>query len=83
MKSANKKPFLTQTVLCGLAYFLAFACVYAQKSQVRTDAGDVQVKTVVENLTHPWGMAFLPDNRLLVTERAGQLRILDSGQHAF
>ena len=78
MKSANKKPFLTQTVLCGLACLLSFTCVYAQKSQVRTDAGDVKVKTVVDSLTHPWGMAFLPDNRLLVTERAGQLRILDT-----
>ena len=78
MKLSNKKPFLTQTVLCGLACLLSFTCVYAQKSQVRTDAGDVKVKTVVDSLTHPWGMAFLPDDRLLVTERAGQLRILDT-----
>ena len=78
MKSANKKPILTQTALCGLACLLSFTCVYAQKSQVRTDAGDVKVKTVVDSLTHPWGMAFLPDDRLLVTERAGQLRILDT-----
>ena len=78
MKSANKKLFLTQTALCGLAGLLSFTCVYAQKSQVRTDAGDVKVKTVVDSLTHPWGMAFLPDSRLLVTERAGQLRILDT-----
>lgn len=78
MKLSDKIPFLTQAALCILVCLLSFTCVYAQKSQVRTDAGDVQVKTVVDSLTHPWGMAFLPDNRLLVTERAGQLRILDT-----
>jgi glucose/arabinose dehydrogenase len=34
------------------------------------------VVTVVEGLQNPWGMAFLPDKRILVTERAGRLRIV-------
>ncbi len=50
---------------------------FAQKSTVKTDAGDIKVETLAENLNRPWGMAFLPDNRLLVTERSGTLRILD------
>ncbi|MDP3660020.1 PQQ-dependent sugar dehydrogenase [Phenylobacterium sp.] len=32
--------------------------------------------TVAEGLEHPWGMAFLPDGRLLVSERPGRLRIV-------
>ena len=38
--------------------------------------------TVVEGLEHPWGLAFLPDGRMLVTERPGRLRIVDGGRLA-
>jgi glucose/arabinose dehydrogenase len=34
---------------------------------------------VVAGLEHPWGMAFLPDGGLLITERPGRLRIVRDG----
>ena len=34
------------------------------------------VVTVAEGLVNPWGLAFLPDGRMLVTEKAGRLRIV-------
>ncbi|NEX92382.1 PQQ-dependent sugar dehydrogenase [Caulobacter sp. 17J65-9] len=34
------------------------------------------IRTVVSGLSHPWALAFLPDGRLLVTERPGRLRIV-------
>jgi len=39
-----------------------------------------RVETIAEGLEHPWSIAFLPDGRQLVTERAGRLRVLDGGR---
>ena len=78
MKLKNKNfQSANQIFIIVITILLSASPVLAQKSTVKTDAGDIKVNTLAENLNHPWGMAFLPDNRLLVTERAGTLRILD------
>lgn len=41
-------------------------------------AADYQAQTVAEGLNYPWSLAFLPDGRMLVTERSGQLRVIDA-----
>jgi glucose/arabinose dehydrogenase len=41
-----------------------------------TQQGTVRLVTVAEGLERPWGIAFLPDGRALVTERPGRLRIV-------
>ncbi|WP_237251619.1 PQQ-dependent sugar dehydrogenase [Thioalkalivibrio nitratireducens] len=43
-------------------------------------AVEYRIETVASGLEHPWAIAFLPDDRMLVTERAGRLRIIDEGR---
>ena len=38
--------------------------------------GVVNVQTIAKGLEHPWSLAFLPDKRMLVTERPGRLRVV-------
>src|SRR5262245_16411058 len=39
----------------------------------------IRVVVVTKGLSHPWGLAFLPDGGMLVTERAGRMRIIHDG----
>ncbi|WP_441469793.1 PQQ-dependent sugar dehydrogenase [Bosea sp. RAF48] len=43
-----------------------------------SSGGELAVESVASGLQHPWGLAFLPDGRMLVTERPGRLRIVDA-----
>jgi glucose/arabinose dehydrogenase len=36
----------------------------------------IKAETFAKGLVHPWGMAFLPDGRLLITERPGRMRVI-------
>jgi aldose sugar dehydrogenase len=39
----------------------------------------IHVSVVTKGLSHPWGMVWLPNGDMLVTERAGRLRIIRNG----
>lgn len=47
---------------------------------IATETGEVRVETVVAGLDHPWGLTFLYDGGMLVTERPGRLRLVDGGK---
>jgi aldose sugar dehydrogenase len=65
----------SSTILCA-AGLLAVASTAAQAQVIHSSAGDVAVQTFARGLDHPWAIAFLPDGRLLVTERPGRMRIV-------
>lgn len=55
------------------AAVLAFAISPAAAQVFKTELHDVTVETVAAGFAHPWGLAFLPDRSMLVTERDGDL----------
>ncbi|WP_456269142.1 PQQ-dependent sugar dehydrogenase [Kushneria sp. AK178] len=50
----------------------------APDALAQPEATDYRIETVAEGLEHPWSLAFLPDGRMLVTERPGRLRLLSA-----
>ena len=63
------KPFAVALVLLALPQA-------APAQTFKSSAGDLKVETVAGGLVHPWALAFLPDGRMLVTERPGRMRIV-------
>jgi len=81
------------TAALGLA--LAAAALAQQQPTRQSSAGHAQeveptadvpmaegwrMTTLADGLEHPWGMAFLPDGGILITERPGRLRIYRDGR---
>lgn len=54
--------------------------LHAQASTAPKALGPYTLTTVAEGLNLPWAMVFLPDGRLLVSERSGQLRLVEQGK---
>jgi aldose sugar dehydrogenase len=47
---------------------------------VKTEKATFKMEVVARDIETPWGLAFLPDGRLLITERPGRLRIVEKGK---
>lgn len=64
-------------LVAGVLLVFASMTVIAEERTVESRSGPVKVETLADGLENPWGMAFLPDGRVLVTEKVGTLRIVD------
>jgi glucose/arabinose dehydrogenase len=52
----------------------------AALATAQTQTQRYEINTVVRGLEHPWGMVWLPDGTMLVTERPGRLRVIRDGK---
>ncbi|HUF70811.1 MAG TPA: PQQ-dependent sugar dehydrogenase [Longimicrobiales bacterium] len=64
-------------VLAGLAVMIPAA---AHAQSYRSEHHAFRAVPVAEGLNNPWSIAFVPGGDILITERAGRLRIVRNGQ---
>ncbi len=68
---------LTYSVMFAIAIaFAAGPAAAAEGKTLQSEKHAFRIVTLVQGLQHPWSLAFLPDGRMLVTERSGRLRIV-------
>lgn len=63
-------------LLFCLSLIIEVVIAAEQPPVVKSEQTSFRVVELAGGLEHPWGMTFLPDGRMLVTERPGRLRIV-------
>ncbi len=66
----------TRALLATAMAALALSPPICLAQAITTQEHAFRVVKIIEGLEHPWSLAFLPDGRMLVTERPGRLRIV-------
>ncbi len=59
---------------------LACSNASAESRTFKTDKVSIEATPVADGLQNPWGLDFLPDGGVIVTERPGRMRILANGK---
>lgn len=79
------RKFNSGLIVIALSFTASSAVAQQKVKQFKTEIGAVNVEKIVGGFDTPWAMAMLPDGKLLVTEREGELLLVDptnpNGKH--
>ena len=76
----RRRHFLAASTAAGLAAPAAMPTVAHAQDVTRSAKAAYRLATLSRDLEQPWSIAFLPDGRLLITERPGRLRLFSNGR---
>lgn len=76
-RSFSVRVVVTAGILTGL---LSVCAAEVIEERVESEKENFRLVKVVGGLENPWAVAFLPDDRLLITERPGRMQILSNGE---
>ena len=70
---------VTASIAAALVCLLTMAPAALGEEIEQSQRHDFRIETLADGLEHPWGLAFLPDGGILITERPGRLRLYKDG----
>lgn len=76
VRSAARAVPASIAVMAAVAAFLSTPGHAAQTNAPAASKTPVKVDVAADGLENPWGLQFLPDGRMIVTERPGRIRIV-------
>jgi len=74
MKIIKNRIMRNHIIIVIVILFIATAC------QKQTEQKNFEFEVLAENLDTPWAIDFLPDDRIIFTERNGKVSVLEEGK---
>src|SRR4051812_29616567 len=74
----NRFSIFVMGVLTLSAFF--YSCKKDKDDNGPKDSDGLTLTTVAKNTDTPWQITFVPDGRILFTERIGRVRVIENGQ---
>src|SRR5262249_6697841 len=78
LESSGMRLLIPLAAMAGSLAFSPPASAEITRARAVKTQQPFKVETIAQGLVHPWGLGFLPDGRLIVTERPGRVRIVTS-----